>query len=136
MINFLISYPLIGACVNLLLFMVGLASVINLVTIARGKTLADRIIGLDALGTQVMALIVLYAFKHGTGLYMSAVLVISILSFVALVVWSKYIQQGNVVYPLKAQHKKKNSLYIEEGIWERTQAKNAAEKQQEVRKYE
>ncbi|WP_130861271.1 monovalent cation/H+ antiporter complex subunit F [Bacilliculturomica massiliensis] len=136
MIDFLVSYPLIGKCVDLILFMAGLAAVINLVTIARGKTLADRVIGLDALGTQVMALIVLYAFKHGTDLYMSAVLVISILSFVALVVWSKYIQQGNVVYPLKAPHKEKNSLHIEEGIWERTQAKDAEEKQKEVQKYE
>lgn len=136
MINFLADYPLIGVCVNLVLIMVGLAAVINLVTIARGKTLADRIIALDALGTQVMALIVIYAFKHGTDLYMSAVLVISILSFVALVVWSKYIQQGNVVYPLKAPHKKKNSLYIEEGIWKRTQAKDAEEKQKEVSHYE
>lgn len=136
MINFLVSYPLISLCVNIVLVMAGLAAFINLVTIAKGKTLADRIIGLDALGTQVMALIVIYAFKHGTDLYMSAVLVISILSFVALVVWSKYIQQGNVTYPLKAQHKRRNSMHIEEGIWERTKTKDAEEKQKEVQKYE
>lgn len=136
MINFLISYPLIGICVDIVLIMAGLAAFINLLTIAKGKTLADRVIGLDALGTQIMALIVIYAFKHGTDLYMSAVLVISILSFVALVVWSKYIQQGNIVYPLKAPHKSKNSLHIEEGIWELTQTKNAEEKQKEVQKYE
>lgn len=136
MINFLVSYPLIGKCVDIVLIMAGLAALINLVTIAKGRTLADRIIGLDALGTQIMALIVIYAFKHGTDLYMSAVLVISILSFVALVVWSKYIQLGNIVYPLKSPHKGRNSAHIEEGIWERTQAKDAEEKQKEVQKYE
>lgn len=136
MINFLVSYPLIGICVNAVVVMVGFAALINLVTIAKGKTLIDRVVGLDALGTQVMSLIIIYAFKHGTDLYMSAVLVISILSFVALVVWSKYLQQGNVVYPLKSPHPLKKSLSIKEGVLPQTQTENAEEKQKEARKYE
>lgn len=138
MINFLISYPIINLFVNIVLAMTGLAALFNLISLARGKTLADRIVSLDALGTQSMALIIIYAFKHGTDLYMAAVLVISILSFVALVVWSKYIQRGNITYPLKAYHHKpkKHTAPIEEGIFPYTQTRNAEQKRKEAQKFE
>lgn len=138
MINFLSSYPLINICVNIVSAMTGIAALMNLLMVARGKTSADRIVSLDALGTQSMALIILYAFKHGTDLYVPAVLVISILSFVALVVWSKYIQRGNITYPLKAyHHKPKNhSKPMEEGIFPYTQTRNAEEKRKEAQKFE
>ncbi len=101
MINFLHDYPIINLVVNLVLVFISISLVINLLTIVTGKTLADRVVGLDALSTQTLALIILYAFKHGTAYYMDAVLVLSILGFVAMVVWSKYMQQGDVLYPLK-----------------------------------
>lgn len=101
MINYLENYPIINLVVNLVLGMISISLVINLVTVVTGKTLADRVVGLDALSTQTMALIILYAFKHGTFYYLDAVLIISILGFLALVVWSKYMKKGNIVYPLR-----------------------------------
>lgn len=142
MINFLVAYPLINICVNIVLAMTGLAALINLLNVARGRTLADRVVSLDALGTQSMALIIIYAFKHGTDLYMSAVLVISILSFVALVVWSKYLQKGNITYPLKAFHHqpRRKGAHAEpaakEGVLQYTETKNAEEKRKEAQKFE
>ncbi|WP_206459983.1 monovalent cation/H+ antiporter complex subunit F [Anaerovorax sp. IOR16] len=110
MINFLQDYPIINLVVNIVLILISISLVINLVTVVTGKTLADRVVGLDALGTQTLALIILYAFKHGTAYYMDAVLIISILGFVAMVVWSKYMQKGNVLYPLRQYPKEsKNS---------------------------
>lgn len=115
MINFLQSYPLINLVVNIVLTLISISLVINLVTVVTGKTLADRVVGLDALGTQTLALIILYAFKHGTAYYMDAVLIISILGFVAMVVWSKYMQKGNVLYPLhQYPERPKNSTPMNE----------------------
>jgi len=101
MINFLHDYPIINLVVNIVLVLISISLVINLLTVVTGKTLADRVVGLDALSTQTLALIILYAFKHGTAYYMDAVLILSILGFVAMVVWSKYMQKGDVLYPLK-----------------------------------
>lgn len=110
MINFLVDYPFIGVFVDATTVMIAVAIVINLINVARGIIIANRIIALDALGNQVMALMILYAFKHGTDHYMSGVLVICILSFVSLIVWSKYLQRGNIVYPLSKAAAKKVSL--------------------------
>ncbi len=110
MINYLSAYPLIGVFVDVTTVMIAVAIIINLVNVARGFIIANRIIALDALGNQVMALMILYAFKHGTDHYMSGVLVICILSFVSLIVWSKYLQRGNIVYPLSKTAAKKVSL--------------------------
>ncbi len=64
--------------------------------VLKGPDLNDRAIALDAWGTTVMCLIVIYSMKQGTNLYMTSVLVIAILGFIALVAEGKFIQSGNI----------------------------------------
>lgn len=77
-----------------------LACTFNLIAfvyrVLKGPSLNDRAIGLDAWGTTVMCLIVIYSMKQGTNLYMTSVLVIAILGFIALVAEGKFIQSGNI----------------------------------------
>ena len=56
MINYLSAYPLIGVFVDVTTVMIAVAIIINLVNVARGFIIANRIIALDALGNQVTPL--------------------------------------------------------------------------------
>jgi multicomponent K+:H+ antiporter subunit F len=63
----------------------------------RGPTLADRILGLDALYVNAMGLLVLLGIRFGTGLYFEAALVIAMLGFVGTVALSKFLLRGDIV---------------------------------------
>ncbi len=100
-VNFLTDYPVVNATVTIVLAVTAINLLVLLFYVLKGKTLADRAIALDAISIQAIAVILLYSMKHGTTLYMSAVLVLAVLGFFGMVVLSKYITRGNIIYPLK-----------------------------------
>ena len=63
----------------------------------RGPTVADRILGLDALYVNAMGLLILLGVRFGTSLYFEAALVIAMLGFVGTVALSKFLLSGDVV---------------------------------------
>ncbi|MGZ8256130.1 MAG: K+/H+ antiporter subunit F [Burkholderiaceae bacterium] len=63
----------------------------------RGPTLPDRILALDTLYVNSMALLVLLGLRFDTGLYFEAALLIAMLGFVGTVALSKYLLRGDIV---------------------------------------
>jgi multicomponent K+:H+ antiporter subunit F len=63
----------------------------------RGPGLPDRILALDTLYVNSMALLILIGIRFDTVLYFEAALVISMLGFVGTIALSKYILRGDVV---------------------------------------
>jgi multicomponent K+:H+ antiporter subunit F len=63
----------------------------------RGPSLADRILALDTLYVNSMALLVLVGLQFETQLYFEAALVIAMLGFVGTVALSKYLLRGDIV---------------------------------------
>ena len=63
----------------------------------RGPSLADRILALDTLYVNSMALLVLVGLRFDTQLYFEAALVIAMLGFVGTVALSKYLMRGDIV---------------------------------------
>lgn len=63
----------------------------------RGPSLVDRILALDTLYINTIALLVLLGIQRGTPLYFEAALVIAMLGFASTVVLSKYLLRGNIV---------------------------------------
>lgn len=63
----------------------------------RGPTLPDRILALDTLYVNSMALLVLLGLRFDTALYFEAALVIAMLGFVGTVALSKYLMRGDIV---------------------------------------
>ena len=57
----------------------------------------DRILALDTLYINTIALLVLLGIQRGTPLYFEAALVIAMLGFASTVVLSKYLLRGNIV---------------------------------------
>lgn len=63
----------------------------------RGPTLPDRILALDTLYVNSMALLILLGLRFDTELYFEAALIIAMLGFVGTVALSKYLLRGDIV---------------------------------------
>ena len=63
----------------------------------RGPSLADRILALDTLYIDSLALLVLLGMERQSQLYFEAALIIALLGFVGTVVLSKYVLRGDIV---------------------------------------
>lgn len=125
-INFLADYPIINATVTIVLAVTAINFLVLLFYVLKGRTLADRAIALDAISIQAIAVILLYSMKHGTTLYMSAVLVLAVLGFFGMVVLSKYITRGNIIYPLKRGYRQDDPRRGETGIGSGSKSETAA----------
>jgi len=74
-----------------------LALLLNLYRLLRGPGLADRILALDTLYINSLALLIAVGLLFGTPLFFEAALVIAALGFVGTVALSKYVLRGDIV---------------------------------------
>jgi len=85
---------------TLLPFAIGaftLALLLNLYRLLRGPGLADRILALDTMYINSIALLILVGIHFGTAAYFEAALVIALMGFVGTVVLSKFVLRGDIV---------------------------------------
>ncbi|MCM5570811.1 K+/H+ antiporter subunit F [Burkholderiaceae bacterium FT117] len=62
----------------------------------RGPDMPDRILALDTLYINSLALLVLAGLQYGTNLYFEVALVMSMLGFIGTVVLSKFLSHGDI----------------------------------------
>jgi multicomponent K+:H+ antiporter subunit F len=74
-----------------------LALLLNAWRLFRGPGLADRILALDTLYINTLALLVLLGIHWGSEVYFEAALMIAMVGFVGTVVLSKYLLRGDIV---------------------------------------
>ncbi|WP_135829474.1 monovalent cation/H+ antiporter complex subunit F [Halorussus halobius] len=63
----------------------------------RGPTVPDRVVALDAIATNVVAIAVLFALRTGRGLFVTVSLVLAIIGFLSTVTVAKYITEGSII---------------------------------------
>jgi multicomponent K+:H+ antiporter subunit F len=63
----------------------------------RGPSLPDRILALDTLYVNSLALLVLFGIKYDTQLLFEAALVVALLGFIGTVALSKYVTRGDII---------------------------------------
>ncbi|WP_135362985.1 monovalent cation/H+ antiporter complex subunit F [Halosimplex halophilum] len=63
----------------------------------RGPTVPDRVVALDAIATNVVAIAVLFAIKTDRGLYVTVALVLAIIGFLSTVAVAKFVTEGDVI---------------------------------------
>ncbi|MCO4088124.1 MAG: K+/H+ antiporter subunit F [Limnohabitans sp.] len=63
----------------------------------RGPDTTDRILALDTLSLNAVALIVLLGIRWNTGLLFEAALLVAMLGFVSTVALARYLSRGDVV---------------------------------------
>jgi multicomponent K+:H+ antiporter subunit F len=79
------------------LVMMSLALLLNLWRLLRGPSAADRVVALDTMYVNTLALLVLLGVWRGSPLYFEAGLVIAMLGFVGTVALCRYLLRGRIV---------------------------------------
>ncbi|HLW27550.1 MAG TPA: K+/H+ antiporter subunit F [Kiloniellales bacterium] len=74
-----------------------LAVLLNLYRLVRGPRMADRILAVDTMTINAIALIILYGISQRTTVYFEAALLFAMFGFVATVVFAKFILRGDVI---------------------------------------
>lgn len=77
--------------------LVTLAVILNVYRLIRGPHAPDRVLALDTLYINAIALIVLLGIVLGTRLYLEAALLIAVMGFVSTVALAKYLKRGSVI---------------------------------------
>ncbi|SDJ47980.1 multicomponent Na+:H+ antiporter subunit F [Halovenus aranensis] len=65
--------------------------------VIRGPTVPDRVVGLDTIATNVIAIAMLFALKTDRGLFVSSAIVLAIIGFLSTVTVAKYITEGDII---------------------------------------
>jgi multicomponent K+:H+ antiporter subunit F len=76
---------------------VALAIVLNLWRLFRGPSVADRILALDTLVINAIALIVLHGILEETTMYFEAALLLAMVGFVGTAAYAKFLLRGDIV---------------------------------------
>lgn len=77
--------------------LLSLALALNLWRLLRGPDLPDRILALDTLYVNAIALLVLDGILLGTALYFEVALLIAVMGFVGTVALAKYLARGDII---------------------------------------
>lgn len=77
--------------------LLSLALLLNLYRLFRGPDAPDRILALDTLYINALALIVLLGMSVASRLYLEAALLIAVMGFIGTVALAKYLKRGSVI---------------------------------------
>ncbi len=75
----------------------GLGMLFTLYRIAVGPDASDRILGLDTLVINIIALIMLYGIWESTAVYFEASMLIAMVGFVSTVAYCRFILRGDII---------------------------------------
>ncbi len=81
----------------LVLAMVAAAMTLTLWRLAQGPGAADRILALDTLGINAIAVVMLLDILLGSVFYFEAALLIAMMGFVGTVALSKFVLSGDII---------------------------------------
>lgn len=76
---------------------IALALVLNLWRLFTAPTVTDRILTLDTMTVNVVALVVAYGIWAGTGLYLEVAVLFALTGFVGTVAYCKYLLRGSII---------------------------------------
>jgi multicomponent K+:H+ antiporter subunit F len=87
---------IVAAC-GIALAAVALAMLLTLYRLLRGPDIIDRVLALDTLAINLIALIVVAGILYGTTMYFEAALLFAMVGFISTVSFCKFLLRGNVI---------------------------------------
>ncbi|SFT69795.1 K+/H+ antiporter subunit F [Halomonas saccharevitans] len=88
---------MIAIVIPIAMTLFAVAALLNLYRLAVGPDIVDRILALDTLMINSIALIVLADLRMGLGVLFELALLIALMGFVGTVAMSKYLLRGDVI---------------------------------------
>ena len=77
--------------------LVALAFVLSFWRLIKGPDAPDRILALDTLYVNTIALLVLLGIHHGNAIYFEAALLVAMMGFVGTIALCKYLLRGDII---------------------------------------
>ena len=75
----------------------GLALLMNLWRVAFAPGVPDRVLALDTMVINVIALMVLFGIWNGTAIYFEAALLFAMTGFISTVAYARYMLRGDII---------------------------------------
>ncbi len=75
----------------------GLALLLNLARLLTAPTMTDRILAIDTMVVNIIALIVLYGVKTASGINFEAAMLLAFTGFVSTIAFAKYLLRGSII---------------------------------------
>jgi multicomponent Na+:H+ antiporter subunit F len=88
---------MLHAVIHLSLFCISLAMLGLIYRVVKGPTTPDRVVALDAIGINLIAIIALVSIILKTHAFLDIILLIGILAFIGTVAFSKYLEKGVII---------------------------------------
>lgn len=79
------------------LFICSLAMLLLIYRVIKGPSMPDRIIALDAIGINLVAMTALTSIILKTSAFLEIILLIGILAFIGTVAFAKYLEKGEII---------------------------------------
>jgi multicomponent K+:H+ antiporter subunit F len=90
---------MIDLALTLALALFGVAMLLCCARLLAGPDVLDRVLALDTLYVNALAVVVLLGIRFRTQVYFEAALVIALLGFVGTVVTARFVARGDVIDP-------------------------------------
>ncbi|MFC3609013.1 K+/H+ antiporter subunit F [Stutzerimonas tarimensis] len=88
---------MLNAVILFCLVLLGLAAVLTVVRLFLGPDMPDRVLALDTLYINALALIVIFGIWLGSDLFFEAALLIAVMGFVGTVAVAKHLLHGDII---------------------------------------
>ena len=88
---------MIGAALVFAFGCYAVALLIDLWRIATGPDATDRILALDTMVINAIALLVLYGIARGTAVYFEVAMLVAMVGFVSTVAYCRYLLRGDII---------------------------------------
>ena len=76
---------------------VSLAQIMSMIRLVIGPSTGDRILALDTMVVNAIALVVLLGIAQGVRIYFEAALIIAMLGFVSAVAYARFVLRGDII---------------------------------------
>jgi len=88
---------LLGAAISAALVVSAGLTLLAGYRVIRGPTIPDRVVALDTIATNVVAIAILYAISTAQGYFIDVSLVLAIIGFISTITVARYVTEGDIV---------------------------------------
>ncbi|EXI64863.1 MAG: K+/H+ antiporter subunit F [Accumulibacter sp.] len=88
---------MLNAALEIAFVFIAVALALNLYRLLRGPDLCDRILALDTLGINAIAMLVLFGIRSASTAYFEVALLLALLGFVGTVALCKFLLRGDII---------------------------------------
>jgi multicomponent K+:H+ antiporter subunit F len=88
---------MLAVSLNIAFVAITLAMILNVWRLAKGPDVPDRILALDTLYINTIALMTLLGIRYDTTIFFEAALIIALLGFVGTIALCRYLLRGNII---------------------------------------